>query len=115
MIPPRRICLVSPSHVASNPRLVKEADALHAAGYEVHVVAGWYYPPLDKYDLEIYERATWDRTVVYSMTGPRVLLAKVLQRYARRRIRQGRRVSIVTAARAQHPATLLLAQAAKPS
>ena len=29
------ICLVSPGHVASNPRLVKEADALCAAGFHV--------------------------------------------------------------------------------
>ena len=38
--PARRICLITPGHVASTPRLVKNADALAAAGYEVHVVAG---------------------------------------------------------------------------
>jgi glycosyltransferase involved in cell wall biosynthesis len=32
-----RICLVSPVHVWVNPRLVKEADALHAAGHDVSV------------------------------------------------------------------------------
>jgi glycosyltransferase involved in cell wall biosynthesis len=32
-----RICLVSPVHVWVNPRLVKEADALHAAGHDVVV------------------------------------------------------------------------------
>jgi len=35
-----RICLVSQLHPAFNPRLVKEADALTEAGYEVVVVAG---------------------------------------------------------------------------
>jgi len=111
--PPRRICLVSPSHVASNPRLVKEADALHAAGYDVHVVASWYFPPLDKYDLEIYAAAPWERTVVYAMTGPRVVFAKLLQRFFRNRIRHSLCGSLAAAARANHSASLLLANAAK--
>lgn len=36
--PRRRFCLVSPAHLSSNPRLVKEADALAAAGHDVRVV-----------------------------------------------------------------------------
>jgi glycosyltransferase involved in cell wall biosynthesis len=32
------ICLVTPGYLASTPRVVKEADALHAAGYRVRVV-----------------------------------------------------------------------------
>ena len=36
----KRLCLVSPGHPASNPRLVKEAAALHGAGYDVTVVCG---------------------------------------------------------------------------
>jgi glycosyltransferase involved in cell wall biosynthesis len=35
----KRICLVSSGHIGSNPRLVKEADALHEAGARVHVIA----------------------------------------------------------------------------
>lgn len=35
----RRICLVSTLHLSYNPRLMKEADALHEAGYAVRVVA----------------------------------------------------------------------------
>ena len=34
-----RICLVTPAHLSYNPRLLKEADALHEAGYQVRVVA----------------------------------------------------------------------------
>lgn len=34
-----RICLISPVHLWVNPRLVKEADALHAAGH--HVIVGY--------------------------------------------------------------------------
>jgi glycosyltransferase involved in cell wall biosynthesis len=33
-----RICIVTPSHLSANPRVVKEADALHDAGFDVHVV-----------------------------------------------------------------------------
>ena len=35
---PSRICLLTPGQLATNPRLVKEADALSAAGYEVSVI-----------------------------------------------------------------------------
>ena len=34
-----RFCLVTPAHVCNNPRLVKEADALDAAGHRVRVVS----------------------------------------------------------------------------
>jgi hypothetical protein len=51
----KRICLVSPSH--SNPRLVKEADALHEAGYAVRVVAGDATPGVWPLDAVILARA----------------------------------------------------------
>ncbi len=35
---PPRICLLTPGHLATNPRLVKEADALSGAGYDIVVV-----------------------------------------------------------------------------
>lgn len=34
-----RICIVTPSHISYNPRVVKEADTLSAAGYKVRVVS----------------------------------------------------------------------------
>ena len=34
-----RICLITPSHLSMNPRVVKEADALTEAGYDVAVIA----------------------------------------------------------------------------
>src|SRR5262249_43375421 len=34
-----RICLITPGHLSRNPRLVKEADALTEAGYDVAVIA----------------------------------------------------------------------------
>lgn len=110
---PRRICLVSPSHVAANPRLVKEANALHAAGHSVHVVAGWYFAPLDELDRQIYSAAPWDRTTVYYLTGPRVLLAKARRKLARKRAARVVRPKLSLALRACHPAIGLLASAAK--
>jgi glycosyltransferase involved in cell wall biosynthesis len=38
----KRVCLVTPGHLATNPRVVKEADALSAAGYRVEVVCADY-------------------------------------------------------------------------
>jgi glycosyltransferase involved in cell wall biosynthesis len=35
----KRICLVTSAHISYNPRIVKEADALSEAGYEVSVIA----------------------------------------------------------------------------
>lgn len=35
-----RVCLISPGHLSTNPRLVKEAHSLRAAGHSVHVVCG---------------------------------------------------------------------------
>ena len=35
---PRAVCIVSPGNLASNPRVVKEAHALHEAGYGVTTV-----------------------------------------------------------------------------
>jgi glycosyltransferase involved in cell wall biosynthesis len=92
--------------------LVKEANALHAAGYEVHVVAGWYYPPLDPFDREIYAAAPWPRTMVYYLTGPRVILRKLWRRWALRRLPATHRPRLGLATRAIHAATHLIAKAA---
>ncbi|MGC1309743.1 MAG: glycosyltransferase [Phormidesmis sp.] len=59
-----RICLVSPGHVASNPRLVKEADALHHAGYNVRVVAGDYMAAIRPLDETLLSKVSWQWTQV---------------------------------------------------
>lgn len=55
----RSVCIVSPGHLASNPRVVKEADALHAAGYRVTVVAGNLTAFVRPFDEEVIARAPW--------------------------------------------------------
>lgn len=34
----KNICLITPGHISSNPRLVKEAIALTEAGYQIHII-----------------------------------------------------------------------------
>lgn len=51
------VCLVTPASLADASRIVRQADALHAAGYRVHVVHG-------KSDGSSTELATWARTEI---------------------------------------------------
>jgi glycosyltransferase involved in cell wall biosynthesis len=53
------ICLVSPGHVASNPRLVKEAAALCDAGFQVRVVAADYVAAVRPLDAAVLRGAAW--------------------------------------------------------
>jgi len=53
------ICIVSPGNLASNPRLLKEADALHEAGYGVTTVVCDYTESLRAFDDEIAASVAW--------------------------------------------------------
>lgn len=63
----RRICLVTPGHLSTNPRLVKEADALVSAGYEVSIVSSRFIEWADEADRE-FENRSW--RVVKVSFGP---------------------------------------------
>lgn len=106
------ICLVSPSHLANNPRLVKEAGALHAAGHDVRVVCGRYYAPIDPFDAEIRDASPWHVTTVDYGRGWRDLPARLLHKLARRRIARSASPSLSLALLAQHRAHHALASAA---
>ena len=56
---PRRICIVGSGSLSSNPRLLKEADALQAAGYDVTAVACDYTDALRSADDEIAANEPW--------------------------------------------------------
>jgi glycosyltransferase involved in cell wall biosynthesis len=73
--------------VASNPRLVKEADALHAAGYRVRVVSGTSHPLVEPLDRALLASRPWSavRVPLGSKWSrfPRALRQRVSARVAR--------------------------------
>jgi len=56
----KKICLITPGHLSSTPRLVREADSLAKAGHEVVVVAGSYHPPSVELDQSLLRGAEWE-------------------------------------------------------
>ena len=88
MMRPLRFCLVSSNHIANNPRLVKEADALAAAGHAVRVVAANNHEALSRRDAGVMAGRAWRLERVDSgrrMPGGRWrwLRDTILQRVAR--------------------------------
>lgn len=83
-----RICIVSSKHVSYNPRVVKEADALSAAGHAVTVVTVCNNVEQGNLDQEVLRTRHWRlRTVNYRRLGLREgflwLLTGVRQRLFR--------------------------------
>jgi len=110
-LPSPRICLVTPGHLASTPRLVKNADALCAAGYRVHVVANRYFGPAEPLDARITENARWTFERIDTRPGPQGLARSIQREIARRFLRLAGGATAV-AARAQHAAYVPLVAAA---
>lgn len=54
-----RICIITPGQIGSNPRVVKEADALVEAGHDVHVIATKFSDFVEPLDQSIIARANW--------------------------------------------------------
>src|SRR5262245_9316452 len=54
-----RICLVTPGAIGSNPRVVKEAQTLHEAGYQVGVIATRTLDLVEPLDLALMLRIPW--------------------------------------------------------
>jgi glycosyltransferase involved in cell wall biosynthesis len=67
------VCIVSPGNLASNPRVLKEADALHEAGYAVTAVVCDYTEALRPFDDEISARVPWSVVRVARTAGERQL------------------------------------------
>ncbi|MFZ0426408.1 MAG: glycosyltransferase [Xanthobacteraceae bacterium] len=60
----KRICIVGLGSISHNPRVVKEADALAAAGHDVVVVFLRHYRWSRPIDCQIIERAKWRAEIV---------------------------------------------------
>jgi hypothetical protein len=54
-----RICIVTPGQLGTNPRVVKEADALHEAGHQVSVIATRMAEHVEPRDQAIMRRVRW--------------------------------------------------------
>ncbi len=106
------VCLITPGHIASTPRLVKNADALVAAGYRVHVVAGRHFPPADALDEALLAAAPWSHTRVDARRSSAAFARKLLRLVSRNWIRLGFPATRRLAARAHHAETFHLAAVA---
>jgi glycosyltransferase involved in cell wall biosynthesis len=106
------ICLVSPSHLASNPRLVKEADALAGAGWRVAVVCGDHYAPVREFDNEIRRSRSWSVFTVNYEPRLNTLGERAWQKIARRLLRIIPSASVKLAAPAHHSCHYRLVRAA---
>jgi glycosyltransferase involved in cell wall biosynthesis len=77
------VCIVSTGHIGSNPRVVKEADALHDAGHEVTVIAPRVLDLIEPLDQAVMRRAPWRLE--------RIDLRPALRRRLRRAVQLGAR------------------------
>ncbi len=76
----KHICLITPGHVSSCPRIVKEADALVEAGYEVTLVSGRNFEPVVVLDRDILSRARWNHCEVPTSHGLRAGLRRLARK-----------------------------------
>ncbi|QXV67511.1 hypothetical protein INP83_10630 [Mucilaginibacter sp. 21P] len=61
---PKKICLITPGHISTNPRLVKEAIALSSLGMQVHIIFTQYVAsqiPFDENILNSHPNWTYDK------------------------------------------------------
>jgi glycosyltransferase involved in cell wall biosynthesis len=77
------ICLITPTHVSANPRIVKEANALAEAGYRVHLVAADVNVKLRELDVSIFSHAQWSHSLVPRGAFVSYGMRTILQRLAR--------------------------------
>jgi hypothetical protein len=54
-----QICIVTPGQIGTNPRAVKEADALHDAGHQVSVIATRMLDDVEPRDRALMRRIGW--------------------------------------------------------
>ncbi|MDX6766270.1 MAG: hypothetical protein SFU85_05725 [Candidatus Methylacidiphilales bacterium] len=104
-----KICLITPGHLASTPRLVREAQALHEAGYDIHVLSGRHYPPVEPLDRSILDSVSWKVTRV---PMPHNLQAKARRALARFWLKTSTPIPASWAATAHHAHASTLTAAA---
>ena len=79
-----RLCIVTAGHIGSNPRVVKEADALHDAGHEVSVLAARVLDLVEPLDQALMSRIPWRLERIDMRMPLRRRLRRAVQLCARR-------------------------------
>jgi glycosyltransferase involved in cell wall biosynthesis len=80
----RNVCIVTTGHIGSNPRVVKEAGALHDAGHEVTVIAPRVLDLVEPLDQAVMRRAPWRLDRIDLRPALRRRLRRAVQLSARR-------------------------------
>jgi len=78
-----RICIVTPGQIGSNPRVVKEAQALHEAGHDVSVIATRQLDQVEPRDGHLMQRIPWRLERIDLRSRLRWHLLRVAQSSAR--------------------------------
>ncbi len=76
-----QICLITQAHIAHNPRLVKEADALSAAGYSVRVVSRQVLPHLAQRDDQMMQNRKWIHQPVVRMGSGHAVMRRCRSKF----------------------------------
>ena len=67
-----RVAIVTAGHLATCPRMLKAADTLHAAGYDVRVISTSQTPWAAEADRRLHARRGWQwRSIPYDRAGAR--------------------------------------------
>src|SRR5262249_1361971 len=92
----KRICVITSGSIASTPRMLKAADALHEAGYQVRVVHAEFADWADAAATSVVASRTWRSALVqwrrhsaplrYTWTRLRHKAFRIAARYAFRRL-----------------------------
>ena len=102
----RRVCILTPGHLSTNPRLVKEADALAEAGFDVSVLAADFIPWAQDADRSFADRSWQGRPNTVLWTACASLSSRIVQllrqRLARLMVAAGVRSAPIVLA-AWHP------------
>lgn len=107
------ICIVTPHHLANNPRVIKEAETLAEGGGDVTVIHGCYDSTLAEEDEFIALGSKWKAIPVKWRRLPQSLASQAGLRLARLSMYFRKYPSLRVAARAEHVSIPALSAAAR--
>jgi len=94
----RRVCIVTPGQLGSSPRVVKEAQALREAGYDVHVIATRMLDRIEARDRDVLAAASWRAERIDARSRARWRWRRARQTMARVLFRSSGRETLAGAA-----------------